>query len=511
MIQIMQEKLLREYTEWKKVIFLCFFLSVLGYGAYIVNITYATDDYCFIFSKINHIGQGRWFAGFLYNNVFDGCFMPTLSPFFSIVCYIFTGIGLCKLWKIKKHSRLLVIALWTLHPYFLDLNNFRIASNIGAMAWLIAISSLLIAQRGKAGFLFAVVLFYLALSTYQVVLGFAVSAVMMQMLFLSYRGRFSKKSLFLCRKYLWIYGSLFLISVVIYFSVNKLIFLLTDAKIEFRVEAGFLSGVDQLYPKICSVVKILAVRLLPVGEYVLPLTGKLLMLVIYIGGLFSLLKRFPKRFIAFFSVLWIALIPVGAISFILPLSVTYLPWRVCSGLIVFFVGMFALTQMARSTPVRKAGFWAGIFLVIYFILVSNTVWYKQYLLNQKDLFMANRMVSKIQILEGYRPGMELAILGKYQGPSEFKPARSGRRIQLIEDITQISSTEGSFNLSAFSKDWSKYCFLLNYLDTEFVQCSDDNLRKSLDASRGRNAWPDPSSIFIHDGVIVIVLSDPASN
>ncbi len=509
--QSLQNKFSMEFRKWKEVILFCFILNVLAYGTYITNITYAVDDYGHIFTKINHIAQGRWFAGFLYNVVLQKSFMPTLSPLISISCYLLTGIGLCELWKIKKGSRLLLISLWCLHPYLLDQNNFRIATVIIALVYLMTISTLLIVKKGKVGFIFAVILFYLALSTYQVALGFAISAMMMQVLLLSYRGRFSKRSLLLCRKYLLLYCSMLLISVISYLVITRFIFFFAGVTVNSRVETGFMSSISQLYPKICWVVKMLTVRILPIREYVLPLTGKLIILLVYIAAIFSVLRRSPKWLPSLLSFTWIILIPLGAISFILPLSISYLPWRTCTGLVVFFVGMFALTQKSCSKPVRRTGFLAGIFLVIYFILIGNTIWYKQYLLNQKDIFVANRIISKIQTLEGYSPGMELAILGKYQNENNMRSRPPGRWARLTEDIRHISSARYSLNVSAFSKDWSKYSFLLKYLEVELVRCSRDNLKKAAVLSEDCKAWPDPSSVFIRDGIVVVVLSTVASN
>jgi hypothetical protein len=69
MIQSLQNKFSVEFREWKKVILFCLILNVLAYGTYITNITYAVDDYCFVLSKVNNTGSGRWVADFLFNVV----------------------------------------------------------------------------------------------------------------------------------------------------------------------------------------------------------------------------------------------------------------------------------------------------------------------------------------------------------------------------------------------------------------------------------------------------------
>jgi len=163
---------LREYQDWKYVFGVCFLLNVLACGTYITNATYAPDDYLSLLAKVDHVASGRWFAGFIYNCLLQANYMPVLTLFICITSYIFTGIGLCKLWGIQKKSlSVAVIALWSLHPYLLDAYNFRMAAALFALVYLMVVAALLWARKGKGGFLLSILLYYLALSTYQAVLG----------------------------------------------------------------------------------------------------------------------------------------------------------------------------------------------------------------------------------------------------------------------------------------------------------------------------------------------------
>ena len=195
MMKQIKRKILEEYQEWGAVFWISVILNLLAFSGYIVHVTYAVDDYGAVFSNVNHIARGRWFAGFIYNTLFQKNFMPTLSPIIGIVCYTLTGIGLCKLWRVTKKSRWVVIALWSLHPYLLDAYNFRIATVTFATVYLIAIVALLLVPKGRRAFILAIILFYCALSTYQAVAGFVIAAVMIQILMQCHREGFSIDSM----------------------------------------------------------------------------------------------------------------------------------------------------------------------------------------------------------------------------------------------------------------------------------------------------------------------------
>ncbi|MHC4291766.1 MAG: glucosyltransferase domain-containing protein, partial [Planctomycetota bacterium] len=211
-----------------------------------VHVTYCFDDYGGIFSKIDHIAHGRWFAGFIYNVFLQKSFIPALAPILRIICYILTGIGLCKLWSIPKKSHLLLIALWSLHPYLLDAYNFRMATVNSGAVYLLAIVSLLLVLKGKNAFVWAVILFYLALSAYQVALGFAIAIVMVQVLLMSFRENFSSESIRDSGKLFFRYMLMLGASVIVYLVITKLLFLCLDVDVNSRYQAGFISNIDQL-------------------------------------------------------------------------------------------------------------------------------------------------------------------------------------------------------------------------------------------------------------------------
>ena len=102
MIQSLDKKVHSEIQEWKHVFLVCFVLNLLAYGMYVTHITYAIDDYTYIYNTVDSFGDGRWMNNFIHNSVLQTSFMPMLMPILSMGLYILTGIGLCNLWGLQK-------------------------------------------------------------------------------------------------------------------------------------------------------------------------------------------------------------------------------------------------------------------------------------------------------------------------------------------------------------------------------------------------------------------------
>jgi hypothetical protein len=506
MIQQIQEEFYRQYREWKNIFIGCFILNVCAYGIYITNITYSIDDYGYIFTKLNIITSGRWLADFIYNVIFQASYMPVLSPLFCIACYIFTGIGLCKLWEVReKKTCFIIIALWCLHPYLLDGYNFRVAAVNLAVVYVMALSALLLVSRGRMGFVLSTLLFCGALSIYQAVISFTLSVIMIMILIACVRGGVSLATIRMSIKRAGSCLLMLCISVVLYFVLTKAVFLLLNLRANSRLDAGFISTLDQLWVKFGWLTLTLAVRILPIPEFVLPFVGKLVLFIILVLGAVAALKKSLTWMSAGLVGVWILLIPLAAVSFIIPLAESDLPWRVCMGLVVFWAGMFTVTQESCSIYIRRMGFASGVFLVGYFVLNNNAIFYKQYLCNQKDVVTGNRLIAKIQSLDNYHPGMELAIVGVLPTESFTKEGKGYREI--VREYIKYSSQRKYFlAASAFETDWSKYVFLLGFLDMELKKSSTEKEGLARMLAAGHKSWPDPSSVFIQDEMVIVVLS-----
>ncbi|MBN2102592.1 glucosyltransferase domain-containing protein, partial [bacterium] len=235
--------LYEEYLKWRYVFLVSFGLNLAAYIGYIVHVTYAVDDYGAIFCTSKTIVSGRWVIDFIHDIVCQKNLIPTIVPLICMVLYILTGIGLCKLWKIKKNSlAVLIVSLFSTYPYLLDVYNVRFAALSLALAFFIVIIAVSFSTIGFASSVFSIILFYLSLSTYQPVLGFAIAAIMVQLLLIAIRENFSIESIRRCLRLLARYMAVLIVSVVVYLILTKLIFILFDVPVNSRIQEGFISN-----------------------------------------------------------------------------------------------------------------------------------------------------------------------------------------------------------------------------------------------------------------------------
>jgi hypothetical protein len=98
-------------------------------------------------------------------------------------------------------------------------------------------------------------------------------------------------------------------------------------------------------------------------------------------------------------------------------------------------------------------------------------------------------------------------VGKCKKEDFTKEGKSN--IELVREYIKYSSVRRySLAISAFETDWSKYSFLLNYCELELTRCSSQSLTKAETFVQDKVPWPDPSSVFIQDGIVVVYLSPP---
>lgn len=495
------------YNEWKGVIWIAAAVNAAAYAAYITQETYATDDYIAFFRPSIGITCGRWLIDVIHTFVFQKNLMPSFMPFLCIAASIGTGLALCGCWKIQnKTTAAFVILLWSVHPYFFDTYQFRFSAFPYALCYTLAVAALLSYRRRLRGSVFAVVLLVLSLSIYQIAISVVAAIVMTGALMNCVRDKFSNESL---RKEMSGFIRFCLIAVIsaaIYWLLMQIIFSVVEVDVNSRLTGQLVNTKNELVEKTGWTFIMLAVRLLPVPEYILPLGAKLAMFVLYLLGLGCIIRKRRGWLSAAAAAVWLMLISLTAIAPVLPLTlaVSDLPWRICLGLAAMGIGLFVLTQES-SQGIKKTGLVLAAVLLMIFVVTGNRVFYRQHLVHQKDCVMASQMACRLQGQQGYFVDMPLAIVGRVHEEGFSRKGKDNWEI-VKAYIRHCSMRTYSFNVSAFETDWSKYAFLLNYMDLDFKQCFASQLQQAEQWAQGRKPWPDPSSVFIQEGVAVIVLS-----
>ena len=480
---------LRRYREVSIVLG----LSILALGIYVFDMTYSTDDYIFLFKDCNMIASGRWAYHFIYNYLCMQNYLPVLSPLAGITAMALAGFELTRLWRIRNFTnRVLVIAVFSLHPYVLEMYNFRIVTIAFPWAYYLA----LLALNQRKGWVGAT-LFCISLGIYQATLGVAACAWLMALLFRLHANGYQLNKLLL-RRHFKRWGWM-LLGIAGYFLIMKLT--LMPGSVNSRIAAGFF-GAD-LLRNFLKYTFILFVRLSFIPEYVIPLAPKI---GVFLCAVFGTGIVLIKSKLQWWAVLILVILPFAAIVHMLPMADPSVPWRISFGLIVLITGFLAM--ILQHKELHKAGLALGLFLISSFVIVDNARMFEQYIRNQRDIATANRIVCRIQSLQGYSPGMKLVIVG--DTASAMLTWDGKFTVQTIKNFTQYYSRHQFGLEGCFESTWSKYAVLCNFLQLPLIPTGPDSekVARQFIQTRGSKPWPHPSSVFIVDDTVVLFL-DPS--
>jgi hypothetical protein len=103
--------------------------------------------------------------------------------------------------------------------------------------------------------------------------------------------------------------------------------------------------------------------------------------------------------------------------------------------------------------------------------------------------------------------MELALVGN-QGVESF--TKEGKDYLEIarEYVSYNSKRQYSLATGAFETDWSKYVFLMGYMGLELKQVDSKQEALARTLAVGHKSWPDPSSVFIQNEMVIVILATP---
>ena len=101
--------------------------------------------------------------------------------------------------------------------------------------------------------------------------------------------------------------------------------------------------------------------------------------------------------------------------------------------------------------------------------------------------------------------MQLALVGRVKKEDFSKAGKTN--LEILREYVRYSSVRRySLSKSVFEAGKAKYSFLLDYMGLELEQCSSENMKAVRMAAVGKKPWPEPESVFIHDNIVVVILS-----
>jgi hypothetical protein len=141
-----------------------------------------------------------------------------------------------------------------------------------------------------------------------------------------------------------------------------------------------------------------------------------------------------------------------------------------------------------------------------FCVQDNALFFRQYLRTQQDISLATRIATRLESQPDFRPDLPLVIIGDIETVDFHKENKSNREI-VVEYLRYCSLRSYSVGRSAFAAPWSKYHIFFNFLEfpARWPTAKQQTLAQELAA--GCEPFPAPDSVFIHDDLAVVVLSN----
>ncbi|MBU1118709.1 glucosyltransferase domain-containing protein [Patescibacteria group bacterium] len=478
-------------SEFKYFLY-AFLASLLARGVVLFNLSYAIDDYSYMFTHItldrNCISFGRWGLGIVNDFFFYlGIEGPYAFPFVAILSFLtlaYVSVLICRMWDVKGFWACILVSLFfILHPYQSEIYTFRIASISFFVALLFAFTSFYLAGVLKRRLLFLpIMLFVFSLSVYQIVLNYVFVVYFFSLIvFLLFKQneRRNRESLF--SQFILLIGGTF-----VYFIVNKLILYLTQ--IETPKRAEFVTF-DQI-PDRVKEISLLVFGMFYQAESILPFLTKILLLLflllfIFSVSIFLLKKKLYLKlalFIFVFILAYFSTIGVNMMN-----GVWWPAPRVLASVGIFWGGILAITYKLKMKLILKISLTLSIVVLFSFVGVNNKVFVDQIRINKFDFSSAIRITSLLEKQPNFSPSMPLYIDGRIQ--YTYLP------VTMMYDM----------NVSALLQPWSKVSLLNESVGYSFLQPNPMQVDIGRKACEDAAKWPSEKSVFVVEGVGVVCL------
>lgn len=504
-------KLWNKIPKSVKMAFICCFIA--GFLIHVfafTNIIPNSDGLSRVHDEQQMTVSGRWFLH--YATAFNGFVqMPAVIGFFSVLFMSLSAAITASILDIKNPAvagicGILMIAFPSVAYTYL----YMFTASAYFFGVLLAVWAVWLVKNKKFGFLYAAIPLACALGTYQAYLAVAASLSLIAVILYSLESRSdTKKVLFTALKYV----AFLVISVVVYFITLKVFLWAKD------LDLLSYKGADSAL----SSLSIGGIASLIVGAY------KQFVGYFFIGGYFCTyadlwLKLFNCAALIIALIAFIKLtikrrLHKAPAKYILTLLLSlFLPIALnLSALMgdntpimryaLVFTYVFALVLIDRVTEdipcerftLRSAGCIAALLIVISSFQTCNLAYTVSVQAHRASQTFATNLVARVESLDGYEKGMEVAIIGSFPDKVYYCDIEAFGK---VEDYSCLSSSLMPLNKHI-------YYYLNDWLNVRWDEPAEETMI-SVAASEEFKAmplYPDDKSAAIIDGRVVVKLAE----
>lgn len=477
------------------------------------------DDVGQLYDSMNRYGHGRWFL-FFPAQISSDLSLPWLNGVLGIL-YISISVMLV-VWLFQIKTGICIAAVSTIMVTFPTVastfNYMQSGDSYFFCLLLVCIAVCLTCSSSKLCWAVSVVLLTLSMGIYQSYLPFAAALLIVwHIRELLIEDKDFRKVLLNGIKSLCVIG----ISVIAYIIITRLILRYHNATLNGHI-AGFVindfSIKNMVKLMINAYIQPLAFYLINISDIHYKYMNYLYIPVIIISIVFSILlcKRYGRKTSRMKNLLLIAL------YMILPLA-SGLIYCMCAevhmlmvyGFIILLLFPIILTDWIESSDIQIAGVkgtlirYGQIFIVLIMLitgfnyaLVSNKAYLSLYLTYEQSYAYANRLVTEIEMQNGYDKGKTIVLIGKPTVNTEYTmPWWEEKDIQSMRGVTKTLIRSYTF---------PSYLRYYIGVEQEVVSISSPDQLSDLKINTDINTlscYPDEGSIVCEEDIIFVKFSE----
>lgn len=481
------------YLFISAILVLLIFLPELGSFTFYSDYYYSIHTDTFFPSAYSN--DFRVIAEFIRYFIFNGVECPSLYLLIGITS-LFTG-SYYILQYLKVTDRVYIVCapiVFICHPYILSHYSFVNTRIIAPLGMLFSIGAIIyIKNNSKIRFTMSTLFILISLLLYQTSINVA---IFLSIFFIPYdRKKGAKVIQLLVYRLFSIVGG-----IAAYFAVTTLYkLMIPSAGSRFSF---FVKGIFNLAALADAFIyaKIIIYEYIFKSQFLFPFSEK----IIYIFTLFlssaAIFAFFKKQHYRYFESISYSTIPF--ISFLvcfgisIPfLSKNFLCYRLLSSFCLWNLGILLLLSSFGSRMISNVGKYIILFITIMSI-IQVSIWHQfLFLSNKYDMFITENIANRILSMGQYKAKMPLVL----KGTLNREVTKPFSKQFTFYDQKIVFSPESS----VYENEWSKNR-LLNYFSNT-VEADAKTILKVEETTKGRQFWPSSESIYIFNGIAVVLL------
>lgn len=482
-----------------------FFLSILlllmARGTTLFQLSYAVDDYVFmlgdtLYKELLSTGRFGWVLIAKFCELVGGA-SPLTNTFYTIVSilvFAWAGVIVCRIWNLPDKNKLLclcVSSVLILHPYHAELYTFKVCTIYISVALLLSLLSLYATSMALKPIVLTSLVFSCSLSIYQLQINYVFIVICLSVIIEISKQRGNRyinwKLLIADSKLIPRILTIF-IGVILYVITNKII--LNVMQLNPSNRAKFLpfnavsSRLNEVYTSL--------VKILFIGEPVLPLTMKAIFIVVLLIALIMNMLQFihSAEKSILFTVMMLMYISIFLGVFGVNIVSNGMWWptpRALSGISIVWAGIVAILFISASNFNSEKIVLVPISVMLFgFIGINNHILTDQLRVNMRDLKKANRIIARLESERSFSDLRRIAVVGdKWAYHSA------------------LTTVQGDLNISAFGASWAKVKILNECSGYAFKEATPNEIISANEYCNNSPKWPDHDSVHI-EGELAIV-------